>query len=107
MKPPSGVIGEDGIEIQRVALIPVDSSQPAKPDFITPSNLHAYEFDWSPDSKSLAYVAAVPSRRKHLVDEAKLYTQALAGDAPHAILDPVMVSGPLNGLQIAVPRWSP
>jgi dipeptidyl aminopeptidase/acylaminoacyl peptidase len=106
MKPPSGVIGEDGIEVQRVALISVADSQPEKPDFVTPANLHAYEFDWSPDSKSLAYIAAVPPG-ENTWWTAKLYTQARAGDTPQAILDPVTVSGPLHGLQIAVPRWSP
>jgi dipeptidyl aminopeptidase/acylaminoacyl peptidase len=106
MKPPSGVIGEDGIEVQRVAIARVDSSGPAKPEFITPANLHAYEFDWSPNSKSIAYIAANPPG-ENTWWTAKLYTQAIAGDAPRAILDPVTVSGPLHGLQIAVPRWSP
>jgi len=41
---------------------------------------------------------------------AKLYTQALDGrgsGTPKAILTPGEVPGPLHGLQIAVPRWSP
>jgi dipeptidyl aminopeptidase/acylaminoacyl peptidase len=37
---------------------------------------------------------------------AKLYTQ-LVGAPPMPILDPARVDGPLHGLQIAVPRWSP
>jgi dipeptidyl aminopeptidase/acylaminoacyl peptidase len=37
---------------------------------------------------------------------AKLYTQDIGGK-PNAILAPDQVSGPLHGLQIAVPRWSP
>jgi dipeptidyl aminopeptidase/acylaminoacyl peptidase len=106
MKPPSGVIGEDGIEVQRVAVIAADGSQPSKPDFVTPANLHAYEFDWSPDSRSVAYVAAPPPG-ENTWWTAKLYTQEIAGDTPHVVLDPVTVSGPLHGLQIAVPRWSP
>jgi len=105
MKAPSGVIGEDGIEIQRVAVARVDVSKPASPDLVTPANLHVYEFDWSPDSKSVAYVAADPPGENNWW-VAKLYTQAF-GAAPVAILAPATVAGPLHGLQIAVPRWSP
>jgi len=106
MKPPSGVIGQEGIEVQRVAVVSTDGAQPAKPDFITPASLHAYEFDWAPDSKGLAYIAAIPPG-ENTWWIAKLYKQGLAGDTPHVVLDPVTVSGPLHGLQIAVPRWSP
>src|ERR1035438_2955445 len=60
MKPPAGVIGEDGVEIQRVAIARSDASKPGAPEMASPTNLHVYEFDWSPDSKSLAYVAADP-----------------------------------------------
>jgi dipeptidyl aminopeptidase/acylaminoacyl peptidase len=102
MKPPSGVIGEDGLEIQRVARVPATGGE-ASP--ITPENLHVYEFDWSPDSKQLAYIAAPPPGENNWW-VAKLYTQSLTGkSAP--ILDPATVSGSLHGLQIAVPRWSP
>jgi dipeptidyl aminopeptidase/acylaminoacyl peptidase len=120
IKPPSGVIGEDGIEIQRVAFAAAGASQPAAPEFATPVNLHVYEFDWSPDSKSLAYIAADPPGENNWW-VAKLYTQivgapGLASETwdsknveppPTAILSPSEVSGPLHGLQIAVPRWSP
>ena len=105
MKLPSGVIGEDGIEIQRVAVARTDASKPASPVQVTPANLHVYEFDWSPDSKSLAYVAANPPGENNWW-VAKLYTQAIGGE-PSAILAPAQVAGPLHGLQIAVPRWSP
>ena len=37
---------------------------------------------------------------------AKLYTQTPAGE-PRITLDPSSVKGPLHGLQIALPRWSP
>ena len=104
MKPPSGVIGEDGVEIQRVATVPVNANA-AVPEQVTPAKLHVYEFDWAPDSKGLAYVAADPPGENNWW-VAKLYTQALAGPvAP--VLDPVAIAGPLHGLQIAVPRWSP
>jgi dipeptidyl aminopeptidase/acylaminoacyl peptidase len=105
MKPWSGVIGEDGVEIQRVAVAQVDAAKPAAPAFATPQNLHVYEFDWRPDSKGLAYVAADPPGENNWW-VAKLYTQEL-GSAAKAILAPAEVSGALHGLQIAVPRWSP
>ena len=119
---PAGVIGEDDIEIQRVAIVAAAASAPTVPDFATPANLHVYEFDWAPDSESLAYVAADPPGENNWW-VAKLYTQSLfassgpavlAADSqqnslpkPKVILAPSEISGPLHGLQIAVPRWSP
>ena len=105
MKPWSGVIGEDGVEIQRLAVARVDAAAPVAPQIVSPANLHVYEFDWRPDSKGLAYVAADPPGENNWW-VAKLYTQELSGDAK-AILAPETVSGALHGLQIAVPRWSP
>src|SRR5580698_55547 len=105
MKPPSGVIGEDGLEIQRVAFVAANATAPIAPTQATPANLHVYELDWAPDSKGLAYVAADPPGENNWW-VAKLYTQGLAGQAT-PILNPVTVKGPLHGLQIAVPRWSP
>jgi dipeptidyl aminopeptidase/acylaminoacyl peptidase len=105
MKPWAGVIGEDGVEIQRVAVVDATAKKPVVPGFATPAKLHVYEFDWSPDSKSLAYVAANPPGENNWW-VAKLYTQAL-GAEPQAIFAPAEVAGPLHGLQIAVPRWSP
>ncbi len=131
--PPSGVIGEDHVETQRVAMVLVDVPQPAVPTFATPANLHVFEFDWSPDSKALAYIAADPLGENNWW-VAKLYTQPIAAAAPSPsnsvapsfpiaahgsgdpegweakptlILSPSGVSGPLHGLQIAVSRWSP
>jgi acylaminoacyl-peptidase len=105
MKPPAGVIGEDGLEIQRVAVARSDGDAAAPVTQATPGNLHVYEFDWAPDSKGLAYVAADPPGENNWW-VAKLYTQSLDG-APKAILAPADVPGPLHGMQIAVPRWSP
>ncbi len=104
MKPPSGVIGEDGVEIQRVAMARADGDA-APPTEITPPNLHAYEFNWAPDSNGMAYIAAEPPGENNWW-VARLYTQTLDGQ-PKPILSPAEVSGPLHGLQIAVPRWSP
>jgi dipeptidyl aminopeptidase/acylaminoacyl peptidase len=104
MKPPSGVIGEDGVEVQRVSMARVDA-EAAPPTVITPPNLHVYEFNWAPDSRGMAYVAADPPGENNWW-VAKLYTQALDAQ-PKPILAPAEAPGSLHGLQIAVPRWSP
>ncbi len=116
MKPWSGVIGEDGVEVQRVGVVDVTSGSFVQ---ATPATLHVYEFDWSPDGKRLAYVAANPPGENNWW-VAKLYVQTvqrpgmqtLNAAAPgtyeaKAILDPQTVAGSLHGLQIAVPQWSP
>ncbi len=104
MKPWAGVIGEDGVEIQRVAMVRADGAD-QKPEQVTPEKLHVFEFDWRPDGKALAYVAANPPGENNWW-VAKLYVQALGG-AAKAVLAPAEVAGPLHGLQIAVPRWRP
>ena len=77
MDAPSGVIGEDGIEVQRVAAVaasvPVAAPQPAAPVFLTPANLHVYEFDWSPDSTIPRLRRRRPARRKQLVGREALH----------------------------------
>jgi dipeptidyl aminopeptidase/acylaminoacyl peptidase len=112
MKPWAGVIGEDGVEIQRVGVVDVASKEFRQ---VTPINKHVFEFDWSPDSKKLAYVAANPPGENNWW-VAALYTEdvnggeAVHGTAKsnvHMILDTTTVAGTLHGLQIAVPRWSP
>jgi dipeptidyl aminopeptidase/acylaminoacyl peptidase len=105
MKPPAGVIGEDDVEIERVALARLDAPKPEDTEWATPANLHVYEFDWRPDSKGLAYVAADPPGENNWW-VAKLYTQAL-DRKPEVLFSPADEPGPLHGLQIAVPRWSP
>ena len=115
-KPPSGVIGVEGLEVQRVASLDAQTGALRQ---ITPAGLHVFEFSFSPDSRQLAYVAAAPPGENNWWI-AKLYTQpvspggqASAGGEPSAggqakvILDPNTIAGPLHGLQIAVPRWSP
>lgn len=108
MKPPSGVIGEDGVEIQRVAMVKASRATDEEPGdtiFITPAKLHAYEFSWSADSRSIAYTAGDPPGENNWW-VSKLYTQKIDG-RPKVVLDPSQVTGPLRGLQMAVPRWSP
>jgi dipeptidyl aminopeptidase/acylaminoacyl peptidase len=111
MKPPSGVIGVEGLEVQRVATIDAESGALRQ---VTPPGLHVYEFSFSPDARKIAYVAAAPPGENNWWI-AKLYTQSVTGATqaaagatdPQVILDPNTVAGPLHGLQIAVPRWSP
>ncbi len=118
MKPPSGVIGVEGLEVQRVAAVDPESGYISE---VTPDNLHIYEFDWSPDSTRLAYIAAPPPGEDNWWT-AKLYTEKpieaityggsphfrhLISQPPQVLFDPNVTSGPLHGLQLAVPRWSP
>jgi dipeptidyl aminopeptidase/acylaminoacyl peptidase len=108
MKPWSGVIGEDGVEVQGVAVLTIASNKAVQ---VTPANLHVYEFDWAPDSKRIAYVAANPPGENNWW-VAQLYIQTIvatksATTDPHSILDTTHLAGSLHGLQIAVPRWSP
>ncbi len=111
MKPPSGVIGVEGLEIQRVAAVETATGQLVQ---LSPANLHVYEFDWSPDSQKLAYIAAPPPG-ENTWWVARLYSQVVGGAfakdgltfGPQVLFDPNTASGPLHGLQLAVPRWSP
>ena len=104
MKPWSGVVGEDGVEVQRVAVVDAASGSFAQ---VTPANLHVYEFDWSPNLKELAYVAANPPGENNWW-VAQLYVQsAVQAATPRSVLNPTQLAGSIHGLQIAVPRWSP
>jgi len=119
MKLQTGVIGEGSAEIERVAIVRVNAAKPEITEWATPADLHVYEFDWRPDGHGLAYIAADPPGENNWW-VAKLYTQDLNGapndrssslgwvnGEPRAILSPAEIPGPLHGLQIAVPRWSP
>jgi dipeptidyl aminopeptidase/acylaminoacyl peptidase len=103
MKPWDGVIGEDGVEIQRIYLVSVADG---KGQFISPDNLHVYEFTFNPAKEEVAYIAAPPPG-ENTWWIAKLYTDTPTPNTLTAILDPQKVSGELHGLQIAVPRYSP
>ena len=110
MKPWSGVIGEEGVEIQRVYAV---DAQRGEGGFLTPANLHVYEFGWAPHNDQIAFIAANPPGENNWW-VAKLFKAAVThGESgrtegtPQLVLDTSKVSGPLHGLQIAVPRWSP
>src|SRR6202042_1730791 len=99
MKPWSGVVGEDGVEVQGVAVLTVANNNVVQ---VTPSNLHVYEFDWAPDSKRIAYVAANPPGENNWW-VAQLYTQTIvatksATTDPHSVLNTAHLAGPLHGL---------
>lgn len=103
MRPWAGVIGEDGVEVQRIAVANLTDNSLTQ---VTPANLHVYEFNWSPDSRQFAYVAAHPPGENNWW-VAQLYTQPAVNGQPRSLLDTTKVSGSLHNLQIAVPRWSP
>ena len=99
-----GVIGEDRGEVQQVASLDAANG---KVRLLTPDTLFAYEFDWSPDGARIAYIAAPPPGDGNWWI-AKLYAQdAQVGAASRVVVDPVTMQGPLHGLQMALPRWSP
>ena len=101
MKPAIGVISAKTMaEIQSVTVIDVPATNNGIPQVtqVTPASLHIYEYDWSPNSKDLAYIAAAPPGEDNWW-VAQLYVQAVAKGTPHVILKPKM--------QIGEPRWSP
>ncbi|MGN6740364.1 S9 family peptidase [Dyella sp.] len=103
-KPAAGEVGVDGLEVQRIATVPAAGGAV---QLLTPAASYVYEFSWSPDSRRLAYVAApAPGDNNWWI--AKLYAQDARADAkPRALVDTRTVTGPLHGLQMALPRWSP
>ncbi len=103
---PTGVIGEKATAVQRIAMVAADAQKPVAPTFVSPADLHVYEFNWGPDSKRLAYIAAKPPGENNWW-VAKLYAQGIGKAVPRTVVNPSTVAGPLHGLQIAVPRWSP
>jgi dipeptidyl aminopeptidase/acylaminoacyl peptidase len=112
MKPWSGVIGEDGVEIQRVYSVNVATGEGA---WLTPANLHVYEFAWSPKSGEITFTGANPPGENNWW-VAQLYTENTAESGgnntsgrffPKVVFDPNTTKTALHGLQIAVPRFSP
>ncbi|MCW8806806.1 MAG: S9 family peptidase [Rhodanobacter sp.] len=104
-KPAAGEVGVAGIEIQRIASVEVASGALHE---LTPADMYAYEFDWSPDGSRIAYTAARPPGDNNWWI-AKLYVQPAHAQATATVLvDPASErSGSLHGLQVALPRWSP
>jgi dipeptidyl aminopeptidase/acylaminoacyl peptidase len=92
--PETGVIEEQVYE-QRLTLVDADSGR-TKP--VSPADLYVYEYDWSPDGKQVALIAAHGSGDNNWYIS-QLYVLTTATGETRSILKPSM--------QIAVPRWSP
>jgi dipeptidyl aminopeptidase/acylaminoacyl peptidase len=92
--PEVGVIGEQDYE-QRLTILDIDSGR-VRP--LSPADLYVYEYDWSPDGKQFAAIAAHGSGDNNWYI-AQLYTLRADSGVMKSILKPAM--------QIAVPRWSP
>ena len=92
--PETGVI-EERVYEQRLALIDPDTGR-VRP--VSPPDLYVYEYDWAPDGKSFALIAAHGSGDNNWY-LAQLYTLSVDGGSPRSLWKPAM--------QIAVPRWAP
>lgn len=102
-KPRVGVIGENGVEHQRMAVLDAGSGKLRQ---VTPASLFVYEYTWSPDSRKLAYVAAPPPGANNWW-KARLYVQATDTAKPRQLVDAWAARGDLHQLQMALPRFSP
>ncbi|MDQ2751558.1 MAG: hypothetical protein M3R72_00880, partial [Bacteroidota bacterium] len=81
-------------DVQRVAIINRKSGETKA---ATPKGLYVFEYDWSPNSKQLAYLAALPPGDDNWYI-AKLYKQNVLDK------DTVLLYQPT--FQTALPRWS-
>ncbi|MBV9778737.1 MAG: S9 family peptidase [Acidobacteriaceae bacterium] len=94
--PQTGVIGSD-IHNQRIAVVDLGNGSMHQ---VSPSELNVYEFDWSPDARRFAALAA-PGPGDNNWWTAKLYEGSIEAGEMHSVYDP-----PADR-QLAVPRWSP
>lgn len=94
MLPETGVIAEKVYE-QRLAIVNLASGELRQ---VSPADMYVYEYDWSPDGKSFAVIAAHGAGDANWYT-AQVYTLSAQGGAMTSIYKP--------HLQIAVPRWSP
>jgi dipeptidyl aminopeptidase/acylaminoacyl peptidase len=92
--PQTGEIKEAVTE-QRLALVDVTSGELRQ---ISPPDMYVYEYDWSPDGKRFAVIAA-PGNGDNNWYIAQLYTVDSTGGAMKSLYKPP--------LQIANPAWSP
>lgn len=86
---------EEHIAEQRVAIVDVATK---KLRVVTPADMYVYHFDWSPDGKQLAAIAA-PGSGDNNYWIARLHVVDVAAATMRAIYKPE--------LQIANARWSP
>src|SRR5580693_4583716 len=94
MVPETGVIDQKIYE-QRLTLVDVGSG---KVHQLSPPDMYVYQYDWSPDGKSFAAIAAHGAGDSNWYI-AQLYTLSAQGGELKTVYKP--------SLQIAVPRWSP
>ena len=104
MPPWNGVIGEDGVEIQRVYAV---NAADGAGHWLTPDRLHVYEFSWAPRLDRDRLHRRQSSRRKQLVGRQALRSAPSQEAIPASSWIQSPSAGALHGLQIAVPRWSP
>jgi dipeptidyl aminopeptidase/acylaminoacyl peptidase len=97
--PDSGVIASKPVE-QRLAIVTLASGAVRS---ISPADIYVYEYDWSPDSKSLVYLAA-PGDGDDNWFVAELYAIDAESGAVRHILKPTLQEKPM---QVANVRWSP
>src|SRR5438034_998073 len=90
----TGVI-DTAIHNQRIAILDIASGQLRQ---VSPSNLHVYDYDWSPDDKKFVATAA-PGPGDNNWWNAQIYAIDIAKGEATSIYKP--------SLQVAVPRWSP
>src|SRR6266704_767067 len=90
----TGVI-DTAIHNQRIAILDIASGQLRQ---VSPSNLHIYDYDWSPDEKKFVATAA-PGPGDNNWWIAQIYAIDIAKGEATSIYKP--------SLQVAVPRWSP
>ncbi|HEX4966173.1 MAG TPA: S9 family peptidase [Thermoanaerobaculia bacterium] len=91
-----GVI-EETVDEQRIVIIDVASGRART---VSPADLYVYEFDWAPDGKSFAAIAAHGSGDDNWY-VAEVYTITAASGETRSIFKPSIQT------QIAVPRFSP
>ncbi len=94
MVPETGVIDQKVYE-QRLTLVDVGSGKVRQ---LSPTDMYVYQYDWSPDGKSFAAIAAHGAGDSNWY-VAQLYTLSAENGGLKPVYKP--------SLQIAVPRWSP
>src|SRR5438128_1718668 len=92
--PTTGVI-DKAIHNQRIAVVDVAAGELRQ---VSPSDLHVYDFDWSPDDKMFVATAA-PGPGDNNWWIAQIYKINIEKGNATSIYKP--------SLQVAVPRWSP
>jgi dipeptidyl aminopeptidase/acylaminoacyl peptidase len=90
----TGIV-DTAIHNQRVALLDVATKDLRQ---VSPADLHIYDYDWSPDDRTLVTTAA-PGPGDNNWWVAQIYTVDLAKGSATSIHKPA--------LQVAIPRWSP